>query len=213
MTSLPDNKKQIKESDAQKKNTSKQAPTNATTNTSSTAESADEPKSKRKTGRRKSQLEKDEIRQLKEAFAFFDHNNDGEISTQEIGKVMKALGLDITEEELKDIMNDLDENGDGHMDFDEFVLMMDRRMSVNSQVDEIKATFNFFDKKGDGKIDFDELKEGLCGLGEDVTDKDVQDMIKEADMNGDGYIDFQEFMQMMMANEDEHTKKSLLLRA
>jgi len=45
---------------------------------------------------------------------------------------MKTLGLEITDEELKDIMNDLDENGDGHMDFDEFVLMMDRRMSVGS---------------------------------------------------------------------------------
>jgi len=172
----------------------------------------DDAKSKRKTGRRKSQLDKDEIRQLKEAFAFFDHNGDGEISTQEIGEVMKTLGLEITEEELKDIMNDLDENGDGHMDFDEFVLMMDRRMSVGSQVDEIKATFAFFDKKGDGKIDFDELKEVLSRLGENVTDKDVQDMIKEADMNGDGFIDFDEFMQMMMSNEDEHTKKSLLLR-
>ncbi|ETO16277.1 hypothetical protein RFI_21077, partial [Reticulomyxa filosa] len=194
MTSLPDQKKQGKDADAQKKGTVAKA--NTSTGKASDAapkkvEEAEETKSKRKTGRRKSQLDKEEIRQLKEAFAFFDHNGDGAISTQEIGQVMKALGLEITDEELKDIMHDLDENGDGHMDFDEFVVMMDRRMSVGSQMDEIKSTFGFFDKKGDGKIDFEELKEALSSL-------DVRDLIKEADLNGDGCIDFAEFVQMMM---------------
>merc|ERR1712174_84819 len=94
-------------------------------------------------------------------------------------------------------------------DFDEFVQMMDRRMSINSQYAEIEQTFKVFDKNGDGKITFDELKEVLTQLGEDVTDKDVADMIKEADINGDGAIDFDEFMIMMTANEDDQTKKSL----
>merc|ERR1711920_156871 len=119
-------------------------------------------------------------------------------------------GVDIKEDEIKDIMASLDENGDGVMDFDEFVQMMDRRMSINSQRAEIEQTFKVFDKNGDGKITFDELKEVLTQLGEDVTDKDVADMIKEADLNGDGAIDFDEFMIMMTANEDEHTKSLLL---
>ncbi|ETO27506.1 hypothetical protein RFI_09630 [Reticulomyxa filosa] len=152
MTSLPDGEKQ-KNSDPKKKIISKQAADTSSNNqTGKNNAEEDDGKPKRKTGRRKSQLDKEEIRQLKEAFAFFDHNGDGGISTQEIGQVMKTLGLEITDEELKDIMNDLDENGDGHMDFDEFVLMMDRRMSVGSQMDEIKATFTFFDKKGAVKL-------------------------------------------------------------
>merc|ERR1711997_937580 len=97
----------------------------------------------------------------------------------------------------------------GVMDFNEFVLMMDRRMSINSQRAEIEQTFKVFDKNGDGKITFDELKEVLTQLGENVTDKDVADMIKEADLNGDGAIDFDEFMIMMTANEDEATKQML----
>ena len=167
------------------------------------------PKSKSKTGRRKSELDETEIKRLKEVFSYFDKNDDGEISTEEIGGVMKSLGLPITDEELKDIMNDLDENGDGHMDFDEFVVMMDRRMSASSQLAEIRDTFRVFDKKGDGKIDFDELKEVLTKLGEDVTDKDVRDMIREADKTGDGCINFEEFMAMMLAGEDESTKSAL----
>ncbi len=118
-----------------------------------------------KSGRRKSQLNQDEIRQLKEAFRFFDKNDDGEISPDEIAGVMAKLGLNMSPEELKQIMNDIDENDDGIMDFDEFVVMMDRRMSVGSQKTEIEETFKLFDKKGDGKIDFEELKEVLTQLG------------------------------------------------
>merc|ERR1712154_15454 len=103
-----------------------------------------------------------------------------------------------------------DENGDGVMDFNEFVMGMDRRMSINSQRAEIEQTFKVFDKNGDGKITFDELKEVLTALGEEVTDKDVMDMIKEADLNGDGAIDFEEFKIMMTANHDDNTKGQLL---
>merc|ERR1712157_175315 len=85
-------------------------------------------------------------------------------------------------------------------DFNEFVMMMDRRMSINSQRAEIEQTFKVFDKNGDGKITFDELKEVLTQLGEEVTDKDVMDMIKEADLNGDGAIDFEEFIIIININ-------------
>jgi len=182
------------------------------TNESIQMKMEDEKKSKRKTGRRKSQLDQSEIRELREAFQYFDDNNDGEISTQKIGKVMNKVGLEVNEDELNDIMHDLDADGDGHMDFDEFVVMMDRRMSIGSQLDEMRVTFSFFDKNGDGKIDCNELKEVLSKLGEDISEKDVRDMVQEADTNGDGYIDFPEFMQMMLANEDQDTKSSMLLK-
>lgn len=164
----------------------------------------------KRSGRRKSQLSKEEYNQLKEAFDFFDKDGNGAISTDEIGSVLKTLGLEIKEQELEDIMADLDENGDGIMDFDEFVIMMDRRMSINSQRNEIAETFKVFDKDKDGKITFDDLKKVLTELGEDVSDKDVSDMIKEADKNGDGVIDFEEFMQMMCSNESDDTKNALL---
>lgn len=163
-----------------------------------------------KHGRRPSQLDVDELNQLKAAFKFFDQDENGTVDPDEIGAVLKKLGVDIKEDEIKDIMASLDENGDGVMDFDEFVQMMDRRVSINSQHAEIEQTFKVFDKNGDGKITFDELKETLTALGEEVTDKDVADMIKEADLNGDGVIDFEEFKIMMTAGHDDASKNQLL---
>merc|ERR1719474_1173560 len=163
-----------------------------------------------KHGRRPSQLEPSELSQLKEVFKFMDKDENGTIDPDEIKEVLGKLGVEISGDEIKDIMASLDENGDGVMDFDEFVQMMDRRMSINSQYAEIEQTFKVFDKNGDGKITFDELKDVLTALGEEVTDKDVMDMIKEADLNGDGAIDFEEFKIMMTASNDKDSKQQLL---
>ena len=134
---------------------------------------------------------------FRQAFNWMDEDGNGTVEPEEIAAVLKKLGFHLTKEEVTDIMSSLDENGDGVMDFDEFKDMMKRRLSVNSEREEMKETFNIFDKDKDGVISFHDLKSTLKQLGEEVTDKDVQDMIKEADLNKDGVIDFEEFKKMM----------------
>lgn len=53
------------------------------------------------------------------------------------------------------------------------------------------------DKDGSGKIDATELRNIMLSLGENLSDEEVNQMIKEADLNGDGEIDFDEFMRML----------------
>jgi Ca2+-binding EF-hand superfamily protein len=71
-----------------------------------------------------------------------------------------------------------------------------RRMSRH-ETDELKQLFGKFDKNGDGQISVDELKEVMAGLGEKLTDLELQDMMKDADENKDGFIDFSEFKALM----------------
>lgn len=55
-----------------------------------------------------------------------------------------------------------------------------------------------FDKDNNGYISAAELKLVMANLGEKLTDDEVNDMIREADMDGDGQINFEEFVRMMM---------------
>lgn len=50
--------------------------------------------------------------------------------------------------------------------------------------------YRVFDKNGDGFITADELKNVMSNLGEKLSDEEIEDMIKEADLNGDGKVDF-----------------------
>ena len=46
-----------------------------------------------------------------QAFTVFDEDGDGTISTQELGNVMKSLGQELTEEEIKAMINEIDNDG------------------------------------------------------------------------------------------------------
>mgnify|MGYP003867409121 FL=1 len=61
------------------------------------------------------------------------------------------------------------------------------------QIAELKKAFDVMDANKDGVVTKDELKTLLKGLGEEVTDEVVDEMIKIADENGDGKIQFEEF--------------------
>ena len=67
------------------------------------------------------------------------------------------------------------------------------------QIAELKKAFEVMDANKDGEVTKDELKSLLKGLGEDVTDEVVDEMIKIADENGDGKIQFEEFCKAAAA--------------
>ena len=62
------------------------------------------------------------------------------------------------------------------------------------QVASLQTTFNTMDVNGDGFVTKEELKTLLAGLGGEVTDVQVDEMIAAADENGDGKISFEEFV-------------------
>lgn len=60
-----------------------------------------------------------------------------------------------------------------------------------------RSTFQVFDKDGDGKISMAELKTVMANLGENLTNDEIEEMIREADADGDGEVDYEEFVKMM----------------
>ncbi|CAM9293234.1 unnamed protein product [Rangifer tarandus platyrhynchus] len=71
---------------------------------------------------------------------------------------------------------------------------------------EFKEAFSLFDKDGDGTITTKEsgtvmrsLGHVMTNLGEKLTDEEVDEMIREADIDGDGQVNYEEFVQMMTA--------------
>ena len=54
------------------------------------------------------------------------------------------------------------------------------------------------DQDGDWSISSAELRLVLHNLGEELTDEEVDAIIREADIDGDGEIDYLEFTKMML---------------
>ncbi|XP_063720655.1 calmodulin-A-like [Symsagittifera roscoffensis] len=143
------------------------------------------------------QFTEEEIGEFREAFSLFDKDGDGTITTSELGTVMRSLGQSPTEQELQDMINEVDGDGNGLIDFQEFLQMMSRKAGEGDEEEEIKEAFKVFDQDGNGLIDRNELKNIMLNLGERLTDEECDQMIKEADLDGDGFVNLEEFIIMM----------------
>ena len=81
--------------------------------------------------------------------------------------------------------------GNGEIDFEEFLQMMSKKITTNDTEEEIRDAFRIFDKDGNGLISAHELRQIMMNLGEKVTDEELDEMMREADLNGDGQIDYE----------------------
>jgi len=73
--------------------------------------------------RRKIQEDEDE-RELKEIFRVLDKEKRGEVNTSELRWILKSLGDDLTEDDIDDMIADVDTDGSGWVDYDEFSKLM-----------------------------------------------------------------------------------------
>jgi len=143
-------------------------------------------------------LSEDEVADLKEAFSMFDIDGDGTITIVELKEVMKSLGQNPTEKELKQMISSVDDNGDNEIDFEEFLILMSSKKPSKDDPDkELRDAFKVFDADGSGTISRSELKKLMKNLGQKLSDEELDAMMDEVDTDGNGEIDFQEFKTMM----------------
>ena len=139
--------------------------------------------------------------EFKIAFGLFDKDGDGVISMKELGTVMRSLGQNPTEQELQDMINEVDSDGTGTIDFPEFLAFLARKMKDSDTEEELIEAFKVFDTDGNELISAAELKQVMESVGEMLDDNEIEEMIKEADLDGDGHINYEEFVRMMVANK------------
>uniref|UniRef100_A0A0A9Z696 Calmodulin n=1 Tax=Lygus hesperus TaxID=30085 RepID=A0A0A9Z696_LYGHE len=146
-------------------------------------------------------LSEDQVAEFKEAFMLFDKDEDGAITIAELGVVMRSLGQRPTETELRDMVNGVDQDGNGSIEFNEFLQMMSKKMKGAEGEDELREAFRVFDKNNDGLISNSELRHVMTNLGEKLSDEEVDDMIKEADIDGDGMVNYEEFVTILTSKK------------
>ena len=74
--------------------------------------------------------------------------------------------------------------------------MMARKMRYTDSEEEIREAFKVFDKNGNGYISAAEIRHVMTNLGENLTDYEVDEIIREADVDGDGWINYEEFVKV-----------------
>ena len=144
-------------------------------------------------------MQESKLREFREAFDMFDKDRDGSITAKELTNVMKSLNHQTSDLEIQEMINEVDIDGNGKIDFEEFVSLMNRRTKETDTEEEVINAFRVFDKDQNDTISSTELRHIMTTIGDKLTDEEVDEMIREADIDGDGYINYVEFVRMMMA--------------
>jgi len=137
---------------------------------------------------------------LKRAFDSFDQERRGAISTDIVATILKMMGHPVNRSILNQVIEEVDVDGSGELEFNEFVLLATKFMNEEDEEEmkkELKEAFRLYDKEGDGFIPTKVLREILKELDDKLTDEELDGMIDEIDADGSGTVDFDEFMDMM----------------
>lgn len=153
----------------------------------------------------------EQMAEFREAFDLFDLDGGGTISAGELATVLNALGQSPTQQEILDMVTAVDSDNSGELDFQEFVMLMARRLNDldgKSESELLADAFKEFDLDGSGLISPDEMRLVLNQLGETLSEEEVDDFIQNVDMNGDGQIDFEEFQMMLVNDMSQHVSSA-----
>ena len=125
-----------------------------------------------------------------------DTNNDGKLQREELIQGYRQIYGDFAEEEVNKIMNTVDIDGSGEIDYSEWILATIDRSKLLSN-DKLQKAFNYFDKDGSGSISVVEIRD-ILGLRKNIVNDQIwAQIVKEVDTDGNGEIDYNEFCTMM----------------
>ncbi|XP_053395923.1 calmodulin-like isoform X2 [Mercenaria mercenaria] len=128
----------------------------------------------------------------------FDVSNKGKIETSQLGTAVRSLGQNPSEDDIKKMIKEADKKGSGFIEEKDFISTVAKFWKpVNSEDDVIDA-FRVFDREGTGYLDAKQLKHVLLNLGEKLDEKEVDELLKEADLDADGQLNYTSLTQLLL---------------
>ncbi|KAK8112848.1 hypothetical protein PG984_013374 [Apiospora sp. TS-2023a] len=151
-------------------------------------------------------LSPEEIAVFKELFDSYDDDKGGNITVEEFAKVMSnSPGKQPTEAEVQQIIKEVDLDGDGTINFNEFITMMTGQPypPVADPSEEWAKAWKEFEPSMKGSITQAQFRQLMANLTEPVTDSEVDRLVNNVDGEGKiSYKDFEHFMKHRNAESD-----------
>ncbi|XP_022845003.1 calcium-dependent protein kinase 30-like isoform X1 [Olea europaea var. sylvestris] len=146
-------------------------------------------------------LSVEEAEVIRDMFMLMDTNNDGKVTYEELKAGLRKVGSQLAEPEIKLLMDVADVDGNGVLDYGEFVAVTIHLQRMEND-EHFRRAFMFFDIDGSGYIEIDELREALADESGETDGDVLNDIMREVDTNKDGRIDYEEFVAMMKTGTD-----------
>ena len=146
-------------------------------------------------------LTREQITKFTEAFNRMDLDGSGSVDGKELGTLMAFLGQETDADKIQAMIDEVDEDGSGEVEIDEFLIMMDKTIAEGAAVwmelmegyKGCKEIFDEVDTDGSGALDRDEFRVLVRKLGKYLTKREMDEAMEQIDGDGSGSVEFPEF--------------------
>merc|ERR1712187_44861 len=144
------------------------------------------------------QFSEQRLEELRGVFELFDADGNGSLDSTELGMVMRAIGLHVGEKEIKAMINSVDADGSGCIEWPEFLFLMSKK--VPDVENRHLLAFEFFDREGKGRIQRRDFVASMQQLTNEFSSEELEEMVAQSKFEDDDYssISYKEFVKMMM---------------
>jgi Ca2+-binding EF-hand superfamily protein len=142
------------------------------------------------------QLLQSSAREIRAAFDLFDVDGDGTLVATELRDGLARLGQRVPLDEVLRLIASVDRDGDGRLDFDEFVALIEPRPADLDEEADLREAFAVLDLDRDGYVSTTELRAAVRRTLE-LPEAEVVELVATADGDGDGRISFAEFRELL----------------
>jgi calmodulin len=172
---------------------------------------AAEPGGKTKTkAKAKVALSPEQIEHFRDAYDIFDKNGDGGVTVNELAHVMRCIGQEANDQEVRRMFSEVDRDGSGEISFEEFLEIMQMQLGSKATASSAASlrgeftredwaqAFKIFDLNGDGVIDPSELGTVLANMGEKLESFELLEMVQEVCTDESGKLSLDMFIDVMV---------------
>ena len=124
-------------------------------------------------------LTSEQIAKLKETFSLLDKDGDGCITARELGVYLRSLGQNPTEAELQDMIDEIDADGNGAVDFAEFL----SAAACEAEEEELaeKEAYPESNKDGDDSSSAAQLRTYIASWDEKAPEEELDEVFQKED--------------------------------
>ncbi|XP_078492544.1 uncharacterized protein LOC100175312 isoform X2 [Ciona intestinalis] len=144
------------------------------------------------------EMGEERIVQYKNAFAKFDKDSSGIISSKQLRQLLRTLGHNPSDIVLRELVNQVDMDENGKIDFNEFIIMIGYFDKANNEDEDLSNIFRVFDRHERGCIDVEELRNIWNNFLQGMAPVDeFEEMIRVVDNDGNGEINRIELLEIL----------------
>ena len=146
----------------------------------------------------------------KQILRFFDTDNDGTISVDEMAPALRSLGIDVSDTKLKEMIAKIDSDQSGTIDYHEFKVyyhaLFEEKIKRGLDWKYIQMTFEKYDADSSGFLDIDEFSYALKKMAPNINNDDIKSILHLIDTSGDMKIEFDEFVEFLESGHPQLRK-------